>query len=95
MDPASPQPVRAHRGRMLSGGSGPVLLTRANAAQVEAALAACPGGVVHRPADREPEAAGGDPVPSAELATWCGRRRRTFGASGGGRCGNVGRTSGR
>ena len=38
---------------MLSGGSGPVLLTRASTDQVAAALAACPGGVVHRPADRE------------------------------------------
>lgn len=40
---------------MLSGGSGPVLLTRAGTDQVAAALAACPGGVVHRPADRAPE----------------------------------------
>ena len=49
---------------MLSGGSGPVLLTRAQPAQVDAALAACPGGVAHRPADRGPDAAEG-----AALAT--------------------------
>ena len=40
---------------MLSGGSGPVLLTRASADQVAAALAACPGGLAHRPADRAAE----------------------------------------
>ena len=49
---------------MLSGGSGPVLLTRASADQVAAALAACPGGVVHRPADRAPEPVA-DAAPSA------------------------------
>ncbi len=54
---------------MLSGGSGPVLLTRASADQVAAALAACPGGVVHRPADREPDSAAGAEQPSADLAT--------------------------
>ncbi len=54
---------------MLSGGSGPVLLTRASTDQVASALAACPGGVVHRPADREPEGAGDAAKPSADLAT--------------------------
>ena len=69
---------------MLSGGSGPVLLTRASADQVAAALAACPGGVVHRPPDREPDSTDskaqpsahrghdsgdGTPMPSADLAT--------------------------
>lgn len=54
---------------MLSGGSGPVLLTRATSDQVEAALAACPGGVVHRPADREPDSADDPGTPSADLAT--------------------------
>ena len=65
---------------MLSGGSGPVLLTRAGSDQVAAALAACPGGVVHRPADRQPDSAdhsvqpsaastGGEPRPSTDLAT--------------------------
>ena len=57
---------------MLSGGSGPVVLTRASADQVAAALAACPGGVVNRPADRTPEpAADAAAVPSGpdELAT--------------------------
>ncbi len=54
---------------MLSGGSGPVLLTRANSDQVAAALAACPDGVVHRPADREPDSAGDAGTSSADLAT--------------------------
>jgi hypothetical protein len=51
---------------MLSGGSGPVLLTRANADQVAAALAACPGGVVYGPADQKPDlaaSAGAEPRP--------------------------------
>ncbi len=42
---------------MLSGGSGPVLLTRAQPQQVTTALAACPGATVHRPADRGPDSA--------------------------------------
>ncbi len=54
---------------MLSGGSGPVLLTRASADQVAAALAACPGGVVHRPPNREPDSPDGAAQPSADLAT--------------------------
>ena len=54
---------------MLSGGSGPVLLTRASADQVAAALAACPDGVAHRPADREPDSTDGAAQPSADLAT--------------------------
>ena len=54
---------------MLSGGSGPVLLTRANADQAAAALAACAGGAAHCPADREPDSADGAGTPSADLAT--------------------------
>ena len=54
---------------MLSGGSGPVLLTRASSDQVAAALAACPDGVVHRPADREPDSPDDPGMPSADLAT--------------------------
>ncbi len=38
---------------LLSVGSGPVLLTRAVSDQVTAAMAACPGGAVHRPPGRE------------------------------------------
>lgn len=53
---------------MLSGSSGPVLLTRAGPAQTEASLAACPDGAVHRPADREPEAAD-ESVNPVDLAT--------------------------
>ncbi|WP_419921632.1 nickel pincer cofactor biosynthesis protein LarB [Candidatus Poriferisodalis sp.] len=54
---------------MLSGGSGPVLLTRAQPQQVTAALAACLGGAVHRPADRG-SGRFGDGAQSAEsLAT--------------------------
>lgn len=40
---------------MLNGGSGPVLLTRADPDQVTAALEACPGGTVHWAADRHAE----------------------------------------
>ena len=54
---------------MLSGGSGPVLLTRAGTDQVAAALAACPDGEVHQPADRQPDSADGATQPSADLAT--------------------------
>ncbi len=53
---------------MLSGGSGPVLLTRAQQQQTDAALAACPDGTAHWPADRGPDPES-DVADSAALAT--------------------------
>ncbi len=54
---------------MLSGGSDPVLLTRADAAQVDASTKACPGGVVHRPMHRDPDPNDSSSASAASLAT--------------------------
>lgn len=63
---------------MLSGGSGPVLLTRANPQQVSVATQACAQGVIHRAPRTASDT--GDPAPDdSALATvvWRGAPSRT------------------